>query len=327
MTVLSVASGCIMRCKLFNDSSIVQSPRSVESNTDNYGDGETPLYFVVDYVEGPTLAEHVQQGRLLPVVAIRLGIHLSEILIYCHQNGIIHRDIKPDNIILRLGNPEDPVLIDFGQSFNKEDSERSTLTSEGQQLGNRFLHLPELQTGDSRKRHVESDISQTCGLIFYALTGKTPGPIVDHEDLKPHQRDSAKPIFDGINSPLIVSLFDKGFERILVRRFRSFDALKGRLHEVLDEFAPPMPFDHDAGTVTLETVTPEIRTSSSQRPQEEAPQDMNATREGAESQTIRDEHFRGENADTFMYASLLGAWNERSEGDREAIRGLIEGDD
>lgn len=167
-------------------------PKVVESNTDAYGDGETPLYFVVDYVEGPTLAEQVQQGRLLPVVAIRLGIRLSDILLHCHQNGIIHRDVKPDNIILRGGNPEDPVLIDFGQSFNKEDSERSTLTSEGQQLGNRFLHLPELQTGDSRKRHVESDISQTCGLIFYALTGKTPGPIVDHEDLKPHQRDSAR---------------------------------------------------------------------------------------------------------------------------------------
>lgn len=89
-------------------------PRVVESNTDQYADSEVPLYFVANYIEGQTLEARVSQERLRPDEAVRLVIQIADTLHFCHQNGFIHRDIKPDNIVLRGGNINEPALIDFG---------------------------------------------------------------------------------------------------------------------------------------------------------------------------------------------------------------------
>jgi eukaryotic-like serine/threonine-protein kinase len=302
-------------------------PRVVETNSDLYADLEIPLYFVMDYVEGPTLEERVNQGHLRPNDAVVLTIEIADTLIFCHQNGLIHRDIKPDNVILRAGNINEPVLIDFGQSFNKEDTEQFLRTPDGQQMGNRFLHLPELQIGESRKQYFESDISQVCGALFYALTGKMPVHLVDHEGLKPHQRAAAKVILDKIPSPSLYPLFDKGFEHEFAKRFRSFQAFKGRLHEVLDDLKHSSDAtDQNGATVTLETITPEIKTALSQGPKQESPQHGSAEAEKPKSNAAQRVYLEGE-ADALVFASLLGAWNEKSEGDRDAIKDLIEGHD
>jgi len=303
-------------------------PKVVESNTHAFADIEVPLYFVIEYVEGQTLEERVSNGRLKIDEAVRLIIQLSDILAHCHDNGILHRDIKPDNIILRGVNTIDPVLIDFGLSFNKEDAERARLTPIDQQLGNRFLHLPELQTGDSTKRHAESDISQVCGLLFYALTGNAPGHLADHEDRKPHERASAKMILDQIALPSLISLFEKGFERVMDKRFHSFQAFKGRLHEVLDDFEyHSVSVNQNAVTVTLETIKPEIKATLSQGSGQELLSDESVKAKETKSHATQEDYYKGDHGDALMYASLLGAWNEKSEGDRDAIRELIEGDD
>ena len=304
-------------------------PRVIESNTDQYVDTEVPLYFVANYIQGQTLEVRVGKERLRADEAIRLVIKIAETLQFCHQNGFIHRDIKPDNIVLRGGNINEPVLIDFGQSFNEEDTERSPLTPHGQQLGNRFLHLPELQVGDSSKRDVESDISQVCGLLFYALTGEVPVDLLDHQDLRPHQRASAKLVLDQIPSASLYPLFDKGFEHVLVKRFRSFAAFLGRLNEVLDDLEHSrIVTEQNAATVTLDAITPEIKTVTSQSTRQASSQDEAAKAKETEFNTSQDEYFKiGDRADTLMFASLLGAWNEKLEGDRDTIRTLIEGDD
>lgn len=303
-------------------------PKIIESNTDQFADMDEALYFVMDYIDGPTLEQRVTEGRLQTDDAVRLIIQLSDIMISCHESGIIHRDVKPDNIILRDKSTKDAVLIDFGQSFNEEDKEQSPLTPQGQQLGNRFLHLPELQSDESPKRHVESDISQVCGLLFYVLTGKAPVHLVDHEGLKPHQRASAKPMLDEIALPSLISLFDKGFEQIFTKRFRSFEAFKGRLHEVLDEFKHSfVSFNENAASVTLETITPQITTTVTLRAAQELHPNQTEKTKETESRVVQDDSFRGEHADALMFASLLGSWNEKMEGDRDTIKKLIEGDD
>ena len=297
-------------------------PKIIESNTDAFDDVAVPLFFVMDYIDGHTLEERVTESSLKPDEAIALVMELSDVVSYCHQKGIIHRDIKQDNILLRQRNIADPVLIDFGLSFNEVDADRSPITPHGQQLGNRLLHLPELQIGDSTKRHVESDISQVCAILFYVLTGKAPVHLEDHEGLKPHQRPSVKPMLDEIGSPALTSLFDKGFERVFIKRFRSFEALKGRLHEVRDEFRYSVgSFNETSETVTPENVGEMIGTTSSTRAFDETVSNQNETQT---REVLND--LGGDEKDALAYASLLGSWNEKSDGDRDTIRKLIEGD-
>lgn len=296
-------------------------PKIIESNTKAFDDVTVPLFFVMDHIDGNTLEERVTESPLKPDEAIALVMELSEVVSYCHQKGIIHRDIKQDNILLRRRNLADPVLIDFGLSFNEIDADRSPLTPQGQQLGNRLLYLPELQIGDSTKRHVESDISQVCAILFYVLTGKAPVHLEDHEGLKPHQRASVKSMLDGIGSPALISLFDKGFERVFTKRFRSFGALKGRLHEVRDEFKYSVgSFNETSEKVTLETVGPIIETTSSTHAIDETISNQNET---PTRDVLND--LEGEQKDALAYASLLGSWNEKSDADRDTIRKLIEG--
>ena len=80
-------------------------------------------------------------------VDITTAVKIPEVLLaslqYCHTNGVIHRDIKPENIVIRKANPSDPVLLDFGLSFNHETQPESFETNANQHLGNRFIVLPE----------------------------------------------------------------------------------------------------------------------------------------------------------------------------------------
>lgn len=120
-------------------------PRLVESNSQHFDDSEYKLYLVTEYVEGPNLSEFVlDKGPLVAEQAIALTLAALEVVNYCHDEECVHRDIKPDNIVLRDGNPESPMLVDFGLSFNT--SQQLDLSTElDQELGNRFLRLPELQ--------------------------------------------------------------------------------------------------------------------------------------------------------------------------------------
>jgi serine/threonine-protein kinase len=119
-------------------------PKVVESNADRYNDLRQNLYLVLDYIRGATLQERIQDGCLLLPDAISLLLKLVDIASYCHDQGVVHRDIKPDNVILKSNDVNNPVLLDFGQSFNHSDA-TDALTVTDQQLGNRFISLPELQ--------------------------------------------------------------------------------------------------------------------------------------------------------------------------------------
>jgi len=299
----------------------------VESNTDGYADLSVDLYFVKDYVDGPTLDERVaspELERIQPDEAVRLVIRLSEILNYCHNEGFLHRDIKPNNIILRGGKTSDPVLIDFGLSFNKDDTERAPLTSDGHPIRNKFLSLPELQTNSST-RYRESDIAQVCGILFYLLTGKNPVIAEDEERRKPHQRDSARKILDDLGSRALETLFDRGFEHEPQKRFHSCETLKGYLHDVLDEFQQARLSNQNASMVTLEAVTPNVRTTLSNVLRQEPVPDEHGTVNA--KKRFDYSNFGAPQADALMFATLLGSWSEKSEGDRDVIRRLIKGDD
>ncbi len=155
------------------------TPRVVDHNTDRYKELAVELYAVFDFVVGPTLAEYVAANGPLPVedaVAVVTGI--LDVLGYYHRAGVGHRDIKPDNIIIRNADCASPVLIDFGLTFNIHDG-NEFVTPDSQQVGNRFLSLPEHSVVSGNKRDLRSDLTFCVGILYFALTRIWPGTLLD----------------------------------------------------------------------------------------------------------------------------------------------------
>lgn len=206
-------------------------PKVIESNTRYFQDQSYKLYLAVDHIDGRTL-EQYDFTQISFEDKIGLVKKLCDVVGYCHSIGIIHRDIKPDNIILRGDRVSDPVLIDFGLSFNADERDDDFRTPDGQHLGNRFLILPEQKVGESGKRDPRSDVSCIIGVFLYIITGQIPVTLFDHENKKPHQRIEAKAIIDLMpqhQRDFLNNLFDIGFNQIIGKRFQTTVSLQDQL--------------------------------------------------------------------------------------------------
>jgi serine/threonine protein kinase len=207
-------------------------PHFLSSNSNEF-QGSERLYLVSEFIEGITLENHNGSGLPDSLTAIQLVIRLLEVLEYVHQKETVHRDIKPDNVILRDGSLDEPVLVDFGLSYNEDYSLLSTATL--QQMGNRFLHLPELQTESGDKRNPISDVTQTCGLLLYVLTGFPPTVLLDDQGRPPHQREPIREALNKLPSTLsakVLGVFDRGFRQPLAERWQTATQLKTRLEAI-----------------------------------------------------------------------------------------------
>jgi serine/threonine protein kinase len=136
--------------------------------SDNFSENDT-VYFVMDFVEGVSLSELVQQkGRLSESEAVSYAILILEALKTVHKNGILHRDIKPDNVIIRAQDNQ-PVLIDFGIAREYVDNE----------VGNHTIMFsvgysaPEQQVAKF-KRTASMDLYSVGAILYYCLTGQRP---------------------------------------------------------------------------------------------------------------------------------------------------------
>jgi hypothetical protein len=149
------------------------------------GSADDTLYISMEYVEGGDLRAKIE-NRLAPVRGLELVSKIGQALAYAHKKGIVHRDVKPANILFRADGT--PLLSDFG--IAKDFTVDKELTSTGTILGSPFYMSPEQAEGlpvDGR-----SDI-YSLGVIFYEmLTGQ-----------KPYEGDSAiKVIMKHIQSPV-----------------------------------------------------------------------------------------------------------------------------
>lgn len=133
-------------------------------------------YLVMELLEGETLKTRMQHMGRFPVsVAVSIMRQLVSALYCAHQNKIVHRDIKPDNIFLieRDGMTDFVKLIDFGIAhLDKAEGDLKTLTQAGQIYGTPQYLSPEQALGDSVD--FRADL-YACGVIFYEmLVGEPP---------------------------------------------------------------------------------------------------------------------------------------------------------
>ncbi len=135
------------------------------------GERDWIVYYVMTYVEGPTLREHIaRSGRLSIGDTVRLADNLLEALDHAHGHGIVHRDVKPENVVLAA---EGAVLLDFGIARAVAASGSDRLTRSGIAVGTSTYMSPEQITALKEIDH-RSDVYSLGCVLFECLAGQPP---------------------------------------------------------------------------------------------------------------------------------------------------------
>jgi eukaryotic-like serine/threonine-protein kinase len=135
--------------------------------------GETDglLYFVMPFVRGASLRDLLRERAPLEVdEALRFGAELASALDCAHRAGIVHRDVKPENVLLVDGHA---VLTDFGVARVDEAGEGANLTSTGLSIGTPLYMSPEQLTAEA-ELDGRSDIYALGCVLYEVLTGEPP---------------------------------------------------------------------------------------------------------------------------------------------------------
>jgi eukaryotic-like serine/threonine-protein kinase len=133
------------------------------------------VYYVMPYIEGESLAGRLARDGALPFdETVRLLRDVADALAYAHGRGVVHRDIKPDNILL---SNRHAVVTDFGVAkalaASADDPQHTTLTSSGLALGTPAYMAPEQAAADPHLDH-RADIYALGAVAYEMLSGRPP---------------------------------------------------------------------------------------------------------------------------------------------------------
>ena len=195
------------------------------------------VYFVMSYIDGQTLGEHLRRsGPMAPVDATHVLRQVAWALAYAHGRGLVHRDVKPDNILLETGS-ERALVTDFGIAHNRSDS----ALDPGKVMGTANFMSPEQAAGapvDGR-----SDLYALGVVGYLTVSGRLPFESPDLSTLM-HQLATEDPpsvmrAAPGL-PPALVAAIDRCLARDPAHRFPDGESLADALTPKL-EARPSLP--------------------------------------------------------------------------------------
>src|SRR4051794_33171323 len=141
-------------------------------------------YFVMELVHGVAITKYCDDNRLSPRERLELFVPVCQAIQHAHQKGIIHRDVKPSNVMVTLydGRPV-PKVIDFGVAKATEQrlTERTLFTQYGAMVGTLEYMSPEQAEMSALGVDTRSDVYSLGVLLYELLTGNTP---LTHKTMK-----------------------------------------------------------------------------------------------------------------------------------------------
>jgi non-specific serine/threonine protein kinase/serine/threonine-protein kinase len=143
-----------------------------------FDSGRTPdglLFFVMEFIDGLMLDQHIRQKKLPLQEALGLFLPILDAVEFAHRNGVIHRDLKPSNILVdESGNPK---VVDFGLARALLAGQDSFASMTGQVLGTFAYMSPEQVRGRTDEIDGRTDV-YSIGMILYEIcTGRSPYPV------------------------------------------------------------------------------------------------------------------------------------------------------
>ncbi|MEJ2202876.1 MAG: protein kinase [Gemmatimonadota bacterium] len=193
------------------------------------GEADGFLFYVMPYIEGETLRDKLDREAQLGIdEAVRITCEVADALDYAHRNGVIHRDMKPENILLHDGRP---MVADFGIALAVSAAAGGRMTETGLSLGTPHYMSPEQATAE-KELTGRSDIYSLAAVLHEMLTGDPPhtGSTVQQIIMKIVTEDAA-PVTQARKTvpPNVAAAVAKGLEKLPADRFENAGAFAAAL--------------------------------------------------------------------------------------------------
>ncbi|MCA9290178.1 MAG: serine/threonine protein kinase [Phycisphaerales bacterium] len=140
--------------------------------------GATPAgepYIVFERVDGVPLSAYCESNDLSVEARVRLMVRICRVVGELHAQGLLHRDLKPDNILVTERG--DPVIIDFGLAGFADGVGQESLTLDGRPFGSLPFMPPEQARGERAAITTRSDLYALGAILCHLLVGRTPHPL------------------------------------------------------------------------------------------------------------------------------------------------------
>jgi len=206
-----------------------------------FGNEQGTQFIAAEYVEGETLREKLANGKLEPAIAVDIAAQIAKALVAAHSARIVHRDIKPDNIIIRKDNLV--KVLDFGIAKLSESQSSynvvpagaawASVSQAGAVVGSAKYMSPEQARGHSVD--ARSDLFSLGIVLYQMLAGKVPFDGHSASDVIAEILRSTPPSMDSLNlnvPPRLIEITDKAMCKDRVYRYQSAKEMLADLQEL-----------------------------------------------------------------------------------------------